>query len=114
MAFGFNNATHDEYGNIQANPITDAVREIRDAIEEEVDLTDSRLRKITRLRLVSDPGFPFFDLSYCYGELKDGTPVRVELPRWQFKKRNLRGELIEMFAARRASTARASASSTRT
>lgn len=84
------------YGVLESNPITDEVKKFRDEIEDEVDLDDSRLRRITRLRLVTDPGFPMYDLSYCYGILKDGTKVRVRLPRWQFPKRNFRGSLIEM------------------
>lgn len=35
--------------------------------------------KITRLRLITDPGFPFWDVSYCHGELQ-GVPCRVTLP----------------------------------
>lgn len=47
---------------------------------------DPQLAKVTRLRLLSDPGFPYWDVSYCYGELKDGTPVRVTLPFSQLNK----------------------------
>lgn len=84
------------YGTMESNPITDEVRAIRDRIERTVDLTDPKLDKITRLRLVTDPGFPMYDVSYCYGRMKDGEDVRVELPVHQFPKRNLTGALIEM------------------
>lgn len=80
----------------ETNPITPEVTAIREAIKEEVDLTDKRLARITRLRLLTDPGYPMYDLSYCYGELKDGTPVRVHLPWWQFSRKNLKGDLIAM------------------
>jgi hypothetical protein len=80
----------------ETNPITPEIKALRLTIEDEVDLTDPELKKITRLRLISDAGFPLWDLSYCYGELKDGTPVRVHLPQWQFSKKNLKGELIAM------------------
>lgn len=95
---GFEDATTERgaYGVEESNPINDSIRATREAIEQTVDLTDARLRRITRLRLVTDAGFPFYDLSYCYGELKDGEPVRVRLPRHQWSRRNLRGELIEM------------------
>jgi len=53
---------------------------------ETVGLDDPRLSRITRLRLVSDPGFPYWDVSYCYGELRDGTPVRVRLGESQFRR----------------------------
>lgn len=54
--------------------------------DESVDWTDERLAKITRLRLLSDPGFPAWDVSYCWGVLKDGTNVRVSLPFDQLPK----------------------------
>lgn len=47
---------------------------------------DPRLGRITRLRLLSDPGFPWWDVSYCHGELKDGTPCTVTLPFDQLPK----------------------------
>lgn len=47
---------------------------------------DKRLAKIVRLRLLSDPGFPVWDVNYCYGQLKDGGYCRVELPWSQLPK----------------------------
>ena len=47
---------------------------------------------ITRLRLLSDPGFPAWDVSYCHGEL-DGQHVDVELPFSQLPKRGMRRAL---------------------
>ncbi len=41
--------------------------------------------KITRLRLLSDPGFPAWDVSYCHGEIGD-EPVDVQLPFTQLPK----------------------------
>lgn len=38
------------------------------------------LKRIVRLRLLSDPGYPQWDISYCYGLMKDGSHVRVQLP----------------------------------
>lgn len=45
--------------------------------------------KITRLRLLSDPGFPAWDVSYCHGIL-DGRHVDVELPFSQLPKYNMK------------------------
>ena len=39
-------------------------------------LADAR-GHITRLRILSDRGSRYADISYCHGELPDGTPVRV-------------------------------------
>lgn len=63
---------------------------------ETLDLADPRLVAITRLRLLTDPGCPFFDLSYCYGRDVDGKPVRVFLPRSQFPRRGLSRALVDM------------------
>lgn len=61
----------------------------------DVDWTDKRLKTITRLRIVSDPGFPVWDVTYCHGELQDGTPCAVQLPFSQLPKKNLTGFIIE-------------------
>ena len=47
---------------------------------------------ITRLRLLSDPGFPLWDVSYCHGML-DGEPVVVDLPFSQLPKRGMKRAL---------------------
>jgi hypothetical protein len=49
---------------------------------------------VTRLRLLSDPGFPVWDVSYCHGVL-DGKHVDVELPFDQLPKRNYRGFIVQ-------------------
>lgn len=51
-----------------------------------VDWTDPRLLRVTRLRLLSDPGFPAWDVSYCHGLLRDGTHCTVSLPFSQLPK----------------------------
>jgi hypothetical protein len=84
------------YGAVETNPLTEEHKLAREAANEVVDLADQRLARITRLRLVTDPSFPMWDLSYCYGTLKDGSAVRVRLPEHQFPKGNLNGSLIEM------------------
>jgi hypothetical protein len=57
--------------------------------------SDPSLARITRCRFVSDPGFPFWDLSYCYGILRDGTPVRVQVPFFQVPKSGMSRHLVE-------------------
>ena len=85
------------YGVLESNHWDGSqVREWLDAIEDTVQLEDPRLARINRLRLLSDPGFPFWDVSYCYGTLKDGSRVRVSLPRHQFSKRALKKDLLDM------------------
>lgn len=87
------------YGFVETNGMNDDVAALRDRVHAsnlEVELDDPRLARITRLRLVSDPGFPAWDLSYAYGRLKDGTDVRVHMPVHQFSKRELNRDLIAM------------------
>jgi len=67
-----------------------------DRLEGEEDLDSPDLARITRLRVLSDPGFPYWDLSYCYGQRKDGTHCRVNLPRHQFRKRTFMQDLVDM------------------
>ena len=50
--------------------------------------------EITRLRLLSDPGFPAWDVSYCYGRL-NGRHVDVELPFSQLPKYNMKSWLYK-------------------
>jgi hypothetical protein len=72
------------YGVRETNNIsmfTSAFGEFLDQLEPgSIQLDDPRLLRITRLRLLTEPGFPYYDVSYCYGQLKDGRHVRVDLP----------------------------------
>jgi len=45
-----------------------------------LDWTDARLAKVTRLRLLTDPGHPVWDVSYCQGVTTDGHTCDVALP----------------------------------
>ena len=50
---------------------------------------------ITRLRLLSDRGFPAWDVSYCHGVLRHTQEVvRVELPFSQLPKRGYRRAIV--------------------
>lgn len=96
------NARAAAYGVRNDNPMNEDLAAYRERIDEtrRITLADPELVKITRLRLLGDPGpyaFPFFDVSYCWGELRDGTVVRVELPKWQLPKRGVRRHIVEMF-----------------
>ena len=51
---------------------------------------DPQLKRITRLRLLSDPGLDFWDVSYCYGEDQNGEPCRVALPFSQLRRKTAR------------------------
>lgn len=53
--------------------------------------------KVTRFRMISDPGFDAWDVSYCHGYIGD-EPVKVRLPfdqlrKFGFKYRDKSGEI---------------------
>lgn len=84
-------------GTLKAETV--AAREAIDYSKAPTWLGDRNLVKVTVIRLLGfeDYGFPFVDLSYCYGELADGTPVRVDLGRHQFDKRAWKSQLVQCF-----------------
>ena len=57
--------------------------------------------EITRLRLLSDPGFPVYDVSYCHGIL-DGRHVDVALPFSQLPKYGKGGYKAALYAEAKA------------
>lgn len=75
----------------ETNPLTPMQRAAQMAASRCVDWDTPGLR-LTRLRLVSDPGYPVWDVSYCFGSL-NGEPVEVRLPFSQLPKRGMRRAL---------------------
>lgn len=76
----------------------EATTELRESVDHSivVDWNDPDLVKVLRLRLIGcSYEYPFWDVSYCYGELRDGTRVRVNLPEWHLN-RNWRRHLVEL------------------
>lgn len=57
-----------------------------EAPEYELYLDDPELARITRIRLLSDPGYPFWDVSYVHGEDREGRKVRVTVDWFQIKR----------------------------
>lgn len=57
--------------------------------------TDPALKRFVRVRLLTDPGFPMYDVSYVYGELHGGTLCHVILPFHQIPKRGFASWLIK-------------------
>lgn len=83
----------DCYGVYETNPIPDGYI-IPDA-ENTVDWADKRLVRIHRLRLITDPGLPVWDVSYCHGQLRDGTLVHVQLPFSQIPRRGMYRAIVQ-------------------
>jgi hypothetical protein len=51
--------------------------------------------QVTRLRLLSDPGYPEWDVSYCFGITKEGEEVRVLLPFSSLPKRGYKKVIVQ-------------------
>lgn len=84
------------YGAIETNGLPPGgQQELLDSLRGEVYWSDPTLDRIFRLRLLTDPGFPMYDVSYCYGTLKNGDNVRVRLPFYQLNKRTWKSQIIE-------------------
>lgn len=89
----------ERYGAIETNGFEpgeqDAIFKRMDEGGNQTVYWDTPGLKVTRLRLLTDPGFPLWDVSYCYGELRDGTAVRVSLPFHQLRKYKVSSDIIE-------------------
>lgn len=62
--------------------------------DEYVTLGDPRLERITRLRLLTEPGYPYFDISYVYGVLKDGRHIRISGAPMHLGRKTIKRDLI--------------------
>lgn len=81
------------YGVNETNPLwTSEVT--HETITEHVRLGDPRLDRVVRLRLLTEPGYPYFDISYVYGVLKDGTHCRIEGGPMHLGRKTLKRDLI--------------------
>jgi len=59
------------------------ITDLRESVNHSivVDWTDKSIKRILRFRLIGcSYEYPFWDISYCYAELKDGSRVRVSHP----------------------------------
>lgn len=60
---------------------TNALRESIDHSRRPVEWTDPELARVLRFRLIgANREYPFWDVSYVYGEMRDGSRVRVHVP----------------------------------
>jgi hypothetical protein len=84
----------DTYGAKEVNRLSNGAdyhSEFREA--RTVMWTEPGLR-ITRLRLLSDPGYPHWDVSYCHGEVR-GEKVHVALPFSDLPKRRMLAAIVQ-------------------
>jgi hypothetical protein len=85
---------NEKFGCTETNGLSDGAKYHADFRESRmVDWTEPGLR-ITRLRLLSDPGYPFWDVSYCHGMIGNER-VSVSVPFSDLPKANRNGAIIE-------------------
>lgn len=79
----------------EMNGLVDGISYHADRNKEEVQSVcwTTKGLKVTRFRMLSEPGFPVWDVSYCHGVL-NGKHVDVVLPFDQLPKRNWKAEII--------------------
>lgn len=83
----------DLYGVREVNPLSGADRAAAETVTRTVSWDTPGL-KVHRLRLLSDPGLPWWDVSYCTGCV-NGEHVNVELPFSQLPKRGMRAAIVK-------------------
>lgn len=85
----------NNYGVLETNPLSVPHSE-GDWAPHTVNWTSKELKKITRLRLLSNPGYPLWDVSYCHGILKDGRRCNVSLPFSELPKDKIFKTIIKL------------------
>lgn len=56
---------------------------------------NSELATIDKLKLTRNKEDQCWDVSYCFGSLKSGEAVRVDLPFFHLKMENIKGQIVE-------------------
>jgi hypothetical protein len=85
------------YGVREDNPLPSA--DYLDSVDYSEPMTLREVQeaggRVTRLRMLTDRGCPFLDISYIHATLPDGRTVSVLGTSTQPDKRNIKGSLIE-------------------
>jgi hypothetical protein len=84
------------YGVSETNPLTYDHASMLDAEWLSLYELQARKGKVTRLRLLTERGYPYYDISYCHGVLPDGTLVHVQMNELRLSRRSLKGSLIAL------------------
>lgn len=83
------------YGVQETNPLwaSEATHENVD-YDVFVTLGSPEVKRVVRLRLLTEPGYPYYDISYVYVELKDGRYARLSNAPMHLPRRNTKAALI--------------------
>ena len=80
-----------KHGVCQTNPMFGCCHEIERRGHVSWDHPDLR---IARLRLLGNPGYPTWDVSYCHGRIGD-EEVKVMLPFSELPKRAMKSKIVQ-------------------
>ena len=93
---GLNTRLYQETGVYETNGLKDSnyhnIERIDIAIEE---ITKSDKVSLERLRMVTDVGFPFYDISYIHITY-NGKPANLIMNQMQLNKRTWKSDLIQI------------------
>lgn len=66
------------YGVNETNPLwtSEATHENVD-YSIHIELGDPQVKRVVRLRLLTEPGYPYMDISYVYVQMRDGRYARL-------------------------------------
>lgn len=69
------------YGTRETNPLPDGGHDWDNFEQDAITLHELARRggRISRLRMLTEPGTPFLDVSYCHGILPNGRNVRLNV-----------------------------------
>lgn len=92
------NTAPASYGVVETNGLDGS--NYHDTVDHGQDYTLNELAaaggKVTRLRMLTERGYPYMDISYAHGTLPDGRIVPINLAGAdRLRRRNLKGDLIE-------------------
>ena len=81
------------YGVDESNPLwtSEATHE---NVDYSIHATLADVKRVVRLRLLTEPGYPYMDISYCYGQMEDGTYVRLSDAPGCISRRKPKADLI--------------------
>lgn len=88
-----------QYGVIETNNINDFTGDWGQYLDTLADggreFGLDEIAKLTRVRLLTEAGYPYFDLSYAMGQLADGRHCRVRLDVSSLGRRTYRSQIAE-------------------
>jgi hypothetical protein len=86
---------YPEYnGLVSINPLEETgISHDQISYNDRLYWTSPLIKRVVRFRVLTDRGFPMYDISYCYAERIDGKIIPIQLPFHQLTKAKWKTEL---------------------